>query len=83
MKIRRGGIWWAVLVEPTGSQPAHRRPVLVVQDDAFNRSHLATVIVLSLTSNMRLADNKIGKAPKTILEQVNRGLALVLGMVDS
>jgi mRNA interferase MazF len=48
---QRGEIWWADLGEPRGSQPGYRRPVLIVQDDHFNRSHLATVIVLSLTSN--------------------------------
>ena len=51
---QRGEIWWADLGEPRGSQPGYRRPVLVVQDIHFNRSHLATVIVLSLTSNLRL-----------------------------
>ncbi|MEZ4617407.1 MAG: type II toxin-antitoxin system PemK/MazF family toxin [Caldilineaceae bacterium] len=48
----RGEIWWADLGEPRGSQPGYRRPVLVVQDNHFNRSRLATVIVLSLTSNL-------------------------------
>jgi len=50
---QRGEIWWADLGEPRGSQPGYRRPVLVVQDNHFNRSHLATVVVLSLTSNLR------------------------------
>lgn len=50
---QRGEIWWADLGEPRGSGPAYRRPVLIVQDDPFNRSNLATVIVLALTSNQR------------------------------
>ncbi len=49
----RGEIWWADLGEPRGSEPGYRRPVLIVQDDRFNRSNLATVIILSLTSNRR------------------------------
>lgn len=49
----RGQIWWADLGEPQGSGPGYRRPVLIVQDDHFNRSNLATVIVLSLTSNRK------------------------------
>lgn len=53
--IERGEIWWADLGDPRGSEPGYRRPVLVVQANAYNRSHLATVIVLSLTSNPRLA----------------------------
>ena len=52
---RRGDIWWADLGEPRGSGAGYRRPVLIVQDDPFNRSNLATVIVLSLTSNPQLA----------------------------
>jgi len=52
---RRGDIWWADLGEPRRSGAGYRRPVLIVQDDQFNRSNLATVIVLSLTSNPKLA----------------------------
>lgn len=56
MVIHRGEIWWAELDEPRGSEPGFRRPVLVVQSDAFNRSRIATVIAIVLTSNLRLAD---------------------------
>lgn len=52
----RGEIWWADLGEPRGSGPEYRRPVLIVQDDRFNRSKLATVIILSLTSNRKYED---------------------------
>ncbi len=51
---RRGDVFWADLGEPIGSEPGFRRPVLVVQEDAFNASKLATTIVLSLTSNTEL-----------------------------
>ena len=47
----RGEIWWVDLGEPRGSGAGYRRPVLIVQDDHFNLSNLATVVVLSLTSN--------------------------------
>lgn len=56
MVIERGEIWWADLPEPTGSEPGFRRPVLVIQSDGFNRSRIATVIVLVVTSNLRLAE---------------------------
>ena len=56
MVIERGQIWWADLGEPAGSEPGFRRPVLVVQSDAFNRSRIRTVIGLVLTSNLRLVD---------------------------
>jgi len=43
------------LPEPAKSGPGYRRPVLVVQADEFNRSRIATVIALVVTSNVRLA----------------------------
>jgi mRNA interferase MazF len=54
--IQRGEIWWAELDEPRGSEPGYRRPLLVVQNDAFNRSRIATIIAVVLTSNLRLLD---------------------------
>lgn len=53
--VSRGDVHWCDLGEPTGSAPARRRPVLVIQDDAYNRSRLATTIVVVLTSNTALA----------------------------
>ena len=38
-----------------GSRPATRRPVLVVQADAYNASRPATVLVAVITSNTALA----------------------------
>jgi mRNA interferase MazF len=54
--IRRGEIWWASLRNPVGSEPGYRRPVLVIQSDDFNRSRIATVIAVVITSNIRLAE---------------------------
>jgi mRNA interferase MazF len=56
MVVERGQVWWADLDEPSGSEPGFRRPVLIVQDDAFNRSRLRTVIAVVLTSNLRLVE---------------------------
>ena len=53
--IAQGEIWWADLPEPTGSEPGFRRPVVVIQSDAFNRSKIATVVCVALTSNVRFA----------------------------
>ena len=50
----RGEIWWAFLRELQGSEPGYRRPVLVVQSDAFNKSKISTVVCLVITSNLRL-----------------------------
>ena len=56
MVLKRGDIWWARLVAPRGSEPGNRRPVVVVQSDAFNVSRIQTVIVAVITSNTRLAE---------------------------
>ncbi len=53
--IERGGIYWAELGPAVGSRPAKRRPVLVVQAEAYNASRLATVLVAVITSNTALA----------------------------
>ena len=56
MVIAQGEVWWAGLPAPAGSGPGIRRPVVVVQGDALNRSRLATVVCVPLTSNLRWAE---------------------------
>jgi len=56
MDVTRGEIWWADLGDPVGASPGYRRPVLVVQADGFNRSKIGTVVVVALTTSMRLLD---------------------------
>ncbi len=55
MVARRGEVWWAALGRPVGSEPGYRRPVLVLQCDDFNESPIQTVVVVTITSNTRLA----------------------------
>jgi mRNA interferase MazF len=52
----QGEVWWADLAEPSGSEPGFRRPVVVVQGEAFNRSRIATVVCVALTSDLRWAN---------------------------
>jgi mRNA interferase MazF len=112
MVIERGGIYWADLGLPDGSQPAKRHPVLVVQAHSFNESRLATVLAAVITSNTALAtmpgnvflpsvvsglsrdsvvnvsavvtlnksdlEEKSGRVSDGLLDEVNRGLRLVL-----
>jgi len=59
--IAQGEVWWADLAEPAGSEPGFRRPVVVVQGDAFNASALRTVVCVALTSNL-----KWGEAPGNV-----------------
>ena len=56
MVISQGDVWWADLPVPEGSGPGFRRPVVVVQGDALNRSRISTVVSVPLTSNLRWAD---------------------------
>jgi len=53
--IRQGEVFWLHFGSPQGSEPAGRRPAVVVQHDRFNRSAVPTVLVAAITSNLRLA----------------------------
>jgi mRNA interferase MazF len=112
--MKRGEIYWTDFGEPVGSRPAFRRPVLVIQDNLYNDTRLATVIVLALTTNSKLAEmrgnvfiathdsglpqdsvanvtqlftlnklelqERIGQLPEWLMELVEDGLKLVLGL---
>ena len=52
----QGDIWTADLGAPRGSEPGHRRPVVVVQSDRLNRSRISTVGVVPLTTNLKWAN---------------------------
>ena len=54
--MERGEIRWADLPAPKGSGPGYRRPVVIVQADAFNRSRIETAVAMLVSSNLRLAD---------------------------
>lgn len=53
--VSQGEVWWADLGEPRGSKPGFRRPVLVIQGDALNRSRIATAVCVALTSKVKWA----------------------------
>ncbi len=54
--INQGDVFWADLPAARGSEPAFRRPVVVVQGNAFNRSRISTVVCVPLTSNLGWAE---------------------------
>jgi mRNA interferase MazF len=62
VEVSKGEVWWADLPDPTGSGPGFRRPVVIVQGDHLNRSTLATVVCVPLTSNLTWA-----RAPGNVL----------------
>jgi mRNA interferase MazF len=112
--MKRGEIWWASLPEPTGSGPGFRRPVLIIQSNAFNNSRISTVVVAVITSNLALAEapgnvrvaksesglpkasvvnvsqvitldrslltSRVKALQSKIMQQVDTGLQLVLGL---
>ena len=112
--MTRGEIWLAEFGIPYGGEPGFTRPVLIVQDDSFNISKLKTIVVIPLTTNLRLMEapgnvllknqdsklaedsviitvqlyaidrsrfkEKLSKAPWFIMDQVEIGMKLVLGM---
>lgn len=112
--MNRGQVWWAELPEPKASEPGYRRPVAVIQSNTFNQSRIDTIIVVAITSNLRLADapgnvrlstdktglyresvanvsqiltldkqflsEQIGQLDTLIMQQIDEGLALVLGL---
>jgi mRNA interferase MazF len=61
MVISQGDVCWASLENPVGSGPGFRRPVVIVQGDAFNASRISTTVVVPLSSNQRL-----GAAPGNV-----------------
>lgn len=56
MVIEQAEVWWADLDKPTGSEAGFRRPVVVVQGNALNRSRISTAVCVPLTSNLKWAD---------------------------
>ena len=50
--IAQGEVHWVDFGKPKGSEPAYRRPCVIVQNDAFNTSAIATVIVVVITGNL-------------------------------
>jgi len=55
MVIRQGDVFWGCLSPNVASEPAYRRPMLVVQRDSINRSNFNTVLVVPLTKQTKHA----------------------------
>lgn len=66
--IYRGDLFWVAPDGSRGSVPGISHPHVVVQDDAFNRSRIATVVVCALTSDLRRAEE-----PGNVLLEVGEG----------
>ena len=60
--IAQGEVCWAYSAEPSGSELRFRRPVVVVQGDAFNRSRINTVVCVVLGASSTALDGWSGRA---------------------
>jgi len=56
MVINQGDIFWVDLGEPGGAEPGYTHPGVVIQNNMFNHSSINTVLVCSLTSNLKRAN---------------------------
>ena len=54
-RIVQGDVFWVDVGDPDGSSPGYPRPIVVVQNNLFNRSGIRTVVTCALTSNLRRA----------------------------
>ena len=54
--IRQGQVYRLDFGPATGSAPAERHPCVVVQNDVFNQSAIATTVVCVITSNQNRAN---------------------------
>jgi len=51
--INQGDVFWIDLDEPVGSGPGYAHPHVVIQNNLFNGSRINTVIVCTLSSNLK------------------------------
>jgi len=68
--ISQGDVFWADLPPPIGSGPGYRRPVVIIQNDSFNRSLLRTVVCMVLTGNV----GRVASPGNVLLPAASTGL---------
>jgi mRNA interferase MazF len=68
LNIKQGDIFWIDFAEPKGSAPGYRHPCVVIQNNVFNESKIASVVVCALTSNLKRV-----KAPGNVLIRKGEG----------
>ncbi|HMI83970.1 MAG TPA: type II toxin-antitoxin system PemK/MazF family toxin [Polyangiaceae bacterium] len=67
-RINRGDVFWIGPDDARGTVPSYSHPHVVVQDDVFNHSRVATVVVCALTSNLHRANE-----PGNVLLDIDEG----------
>ena len=79
----RGELWWVDLGIPFGSESGFRRPVVILQNDFFNKSQIKTTIIIPLSTNMLLAE-----APGNIIitkreSKLNNDSVIILSQIKA
>ncbi|MBI1772511.1 MAG: type II toxin-antitoxin system PemK/MazF family toxin [Burkholderiales bacterium] len=81
--IKRGDIFWANPDEERNTVPGLAHPHVVVQDDIFNQSRIATVIVCALTTNLK----RVTEPGNVLLEldegSLNKQSVVVVSQISS
>ncbi len=86
--IFRSSRWRLDLGEPSGSAPGYRHPHVVVQNDVFNASRIATTVVCALTSNLQRGQDpgnvllEAGEADLSSPSVVNISQVITVGKED-
>ena len=70
-EIRQGQVYWLDFGRAAGSAPADRHPCVVVQNDIFNQSAIATSVVCLITSNL----SRVGAPGNVLLKRGEANLS--------
>jgi len=94
MKIKQYDIWLADLNPSKGKEPGKTRPVVIVQTDLLNETHLSTLIC-PITTNVQseiellrvhLKKNQLDKLSDVLVDQIraidNKRLLSKLGQLN-
>ena len=94
MKIKQYDIWLADLNPTRGTEPGKTRPVVIVQTDLLNGTHLSTLIC-PVTTNVQpgaellrvhLKKNQLDKLSDILVDQIraidNKRLIIRLGQLN-
>lgn len=82
--MTRGEIWLVDFGVPIGSEAGYRRPAVVVQNDDFNESNIATCTVIPLvtTVNKFAFIEKLSIMPKSYMKKICKGVIEVLELKE-
>jgi hypothetical protein len=63
-RVDRGDLYWLAVADGDEPAPGSTHPHVVVQDDVFNHSRIARVVVCALTTNLHRATRERAPRPR-------------------